>query len=109
MKSSKLNQMFALGALAAVLAGPVAAESQHFGNSVQAASAERTINLSSGKKYINVEQGEVVQFVKDGRTFTWRFDTLGTPVFDLSEIAPAGFVGRGIKVYVSPDPITLSG
>jgi hypothetical protein len=61
----------------------------------------RTIDISGGTKWVNVTHGEVVRFVANGREFTWYFDGMSQPKpFDLSEIAPAGFVDHGVKVYV---------
>jgi hypothetical protein len=63
--------------------------------------ADRTIDITGGTKWVNVNHGEVVRFVANGREFTWYFDGVSQPQpFDLSEIAPAGFVGNGVKVYV---------
>jgi hypothetical protein len=65
------------------------------------AAYERTIDITGGTKWVNVTHGEVVRFVANGREFTWSFDGVSQPQpFDLSEIAPAGFVDHGVKVYV---------
>jgi hypothetical protein len=61
----------------------------------------RTIDITGGTKWANVNHGEVIRFVANGREFTWYFDGVSQPrPFDLSEIAPAGFVDHGVKVYV---------
>jgi len=83
-----------------------------FGEPAQAPSAERaivtaiadrTITVTGDTKWINVNHDEVVQFTSNGREFTWYFDGVNQPrPFDLSEIAPAGFVDHGVKVYVAP-------
>jgi len=68
---------------------------------VVSAAYERTIDITGGTKWVNVTHGEVVRFVANGREFTWSFDGVSQPQpFDLSEIAPAGFVDHGVKVYV---------
>ena len=64
--------------------------------------AERTIDITGGAKWVNVNHGEVVRFVSNGREFTWYFDGVAQPQpFDMTEIAPAGFVEPGVKVYVA--------
>jgi hypothetical protein len=68
---------------------------------VMSAAYERTIDITGGTKWVNVTHGEVVRFVANGREFTWAFDGVSQPQpFDLSEIAPAGFVDHAVKVYV---------
>ncbi len=37
---------------------------------------------------MNVTRGETVLIKADGKSFAWKFDTLGTPAFKLQEIAP---------------------
>jgi heavy-metal resistance protein CzcE len=64
--------------------------------------ADRTIDITGGTKWVNVNHGEVVRFVSNGREFTWYFDGVAQPrPFDMTEIAPAGFVDQGVKVYVA--------
>ena len=64
--------------------------------------ADRTITVAGDTKWVNVNHGEVVRFASNGREFTWYFDGVAQPrPFDLSEIAPAGFVDHGVTVYVS--------
>jgi len=49
-----------------------------------------------------VKHGEVIRFVSNGREFAWYFDGVAQPrPFDLTQIAPAGFVGHSVTVYVS--------
>jgi len=65
--------------------------------------ADRTIEITDKTKWVNVTHYEVIRFVSKGREFAWYFDSLAQPrPFDLMEIAPAGFVDRSVKVYVSP-------
>ena len=68
---------------------------------VVTAVAGRTININGGTKWVNVNHGEVVRFVSNGREFTWYFNGVSQPQpFDMTEIAPAGFIDHGVKVYV---------
>ena len=64
--------------------------------------ADRTITIDDKTKWVNVRHFEVIRFVSNGREFTWYFDGVAQPrPFDLSQIAPAGFVGHSVTVYVS--------
>jgi hypothetical protein len=75
-----------------------------YGDAANGESAERTIALTPGTKWVNVTDGEVVRFSKDGHTFAWHFSTLNNTSFDLSAIAPAGVEVKGVRVYVATDP-----
>ena len=79
-----------------------------YGEATNNEAANRSITLSSTTKWVNVADGEVVRFNKDGRSFAWRFSTLNDAPFDLSAIAPAGLDVKGVRVYVAADP-ALSG
>src|SRR6266581_5840267 len=69
---------------------------------IYTAAAERTITIDDKTKWVNVNHYEVIRFASNGSEFTWYFDGLAQPrPFDLSEIAPAGFVNHGVTVYVS--------
>lgn len=138
MSSSKLTQVLMLGAFAAALAMPVIADDkveidgttnwrehqrapgssgplkssvrgQHLGSTAPEAAAGRTIELRPGAKYVNVVRGETVKLVSGDKSFTWRFDTLGTPNFNLTEIAPRDFPASGVRVYVAPSVLELGG
>lgn len=133
MSSSKLTQVLALSAFAAALAVPVLADDkvevdgttnwrehqrapgssgplkssirgQHLGSAAPEAAAGRTIELRPGTKYVNVVRTETVKLVREGKSFTWNFDTLGTPNFNLAEVAPRDFPASGVRVYVAPSP-----
>lgn len=96
-------------ALAAAFAVPAFAASPaahpNYGTSVPAGQADREIRLDSATRWVNVHQNETIRFVVGTQSFMWKFDTLGTPTFDLNQVAPAGVLGRApITVYVAPDP-----
>jgi heavy-metal resistance protein CzcE len=105
-----ITSLFAVALSAANLSASAAMRTDLLGEPAQAPSAqrasisavaERTININGGTKWVNVNHGEVVRFVANDREFTWYFDGVSQPrPFDLSEIAPAGFVDHGVKVYV---------
>ena len=75
-----------------------------YGDAANNEAAERTIALTSKTKWVNVADGEVVRFSKDGRTFAWHFATINDAPFDLSAIAPAGLDVKGVRVFVAADP-----
>ena len=107
-----ISSLFAVTLSAASLsAGAATMRTDLFGEPVQPAPVERTIvtalagrtiDIAGGTKWVNVKHGEVIRFVSNGREFTWYFDGVSQPrPFDMAEIAPAGFVEHGVKVYVS--------
>lgn len=70
------------------------------GAAVAPESNARTIDLTSGKNYINVRHGDTVNFSANGQTFAVKFDGVRQS-FNLNALAPAGALNRTIKVYVS--------
>src|SRR5467141_4710113 len=103
----------ALALSAATLsAGAALKPTDLFGEPAQAPSAERaiitavadrTITITDETKWVNVTHFEVIRFVSNGREFDWYFNGVAQPrPFDLNQIAPAGFIGHSVMVYVSP-------
>jgi len=79
------------------------------GTPAEGRSYDRKIVVAANAKFVNVLDGEVIKFVvqePDGadKSFTWHFDTSREMVGDLSKLAPAGVIGRSIKVYVGSNP-----
>ncbi|MEO7032103.1 MAG: CzcE family metal-binding protein [Burkholderiaceae bacterium] len=67
--------------------------------------ADYTISISPETRYVNVEGGEVVRFVADGKSFIWHFMVAQSiDHFDLMEVAPAGVLDHSVIAYVKPDP-----
>lgn len=64
--------------------------------------AERTLQIGPGVKYVNVTRLETIRINIGGTSVVWTFDTLGTPVFSLSEIMPNA---SGVTVYVDESPL----
>ncbi len=80
-----------------------------YGSAVTAADAVRTIELNADTKWINVDNGETVQFKSGNQSFTWHFNTFNNETaFDLSKIAPAGVNVGHVTAYVAPDPLYRS-
>lgn len=82
---------------------------QHLGSAASDQSVDRQIELRPGAKYVNVTRGETVLIKAGGQAFAWKFDTLGTPVFSLQEIAPKDINVQGVQVYVAPSPYDVQG
>jgi hypothetical protein len=61
-------------------------------------SSTRTIHVTPGTRYINVDQSETVNLDVNGQTTTWKFDGIA-PVVNLQDIVPGA---PGTKVYVEP-------
>jgi hypothetical protein len=105
-----ITRLFAVALSAASLSTAAVARTDLLGEPAQQPSAERTvvtaaygrtIEITGGTKWVNVNHGEVIRFVSNGREFTWYFDGVSQPQpFDMTQIAPAGFVESGVKVYV---------
>jgi hypothetical protein len=76
-----------------------------FGQSVPNATAARVISIDSSTKYVNVEDGETVQFEVQGQCFTWHFSTFPNTAFDLRRIAPSGISVGAVEVYVASNPL----
>lgn len=72
--------------------------------------AERTITITPGTRYVNVEGGEIVRFEAGGTSFAWNFDAgENVMAFDLNQVAPLGMLGRPVIVYISPNPLYTGG
>ena len=80
--------------------------SADFGAAVAADQGTRTINIDANTKYVNVENGETVQFNVQGHSFTWHFDTFhDEAAFKLARIAPQEVMPGSVEVYVSANPL----
>jgi hypothetical protein len=78
-----------------------------YGQAVNTGAVDRVINLDAGTQYVNVTNGETVQFNLNGQAaFTWHFDTFSNETsFELSKIAPATAGVEGVRVYVASNPL----
>jgi len=106
----RITSLIAVALSAASLSAAAATRTDLLGEPAQPASTVRavvtaaygrTIEITDRTKWVNVNHGEVVRLVSNGREFTWYFDGVSQPQpYYMTEFAPAGFVGRGVKVYV---------
>lgn len=107
MLKAKLLRTIYIATISTNFLYPIAYAANHapkFGSAAPSSSAQRTIKLDQNSKYINVTQGETITFVFEGNSFTWNFDTFGTPVFNLKEIAPKNINTQNIVIYTREDP-----
>ncbi len=75
------------------------------GNPAPSNAAIRTIVITPDTKWVNVEGGEIINFVVGDKSFGWDFFVGSTVTsFDLSRVAPPGVLNRRVDAYVSPDP-----
>jgi len=78
-----------------------------YGAPAPLAQAARQVALTPCTRWVNVDDGETVQFLAHGASFTWRFCTpRGQAVFDLDRIAPAQGHFPDVRVYVASNPLT---
>lgn len=104
-----------IGALAAMAAAMTAfptagvasrdGGSADYGSPVGHVHYDHEICLKADTTSVSVRRHDIVRFVtRDGREFSWRFDTDRPGVFPLARIAPAGVsVPSGAIVYVNPE------
>lgn len=114
MTLTQFTRMLVLGTIAASIgtaayANNLLATAAPYGSAVPGGVAQRTVELHPGTKYVNVEQGETVKFVAQGKAFTWNFDTFGTRPFELSRVAPQEVNVGNVVVYVSDNPLYTGG
>jgi hypothetical protein len=106
----KMTMAISLAAVAAMMAfnadaaGPTRTKTD-YGSMAPEQAADKEIMLTPETKWVNVTDGETVRFVMGGKSFTWHFYTFpGGANFELSMIAPPGFVSQKIVVYVASSP-----
>lgn len=93
-------------ASATVSAAPAANDTAQYGAAVAPSNAQRQVVLTPDTPFVNVNDGDTVEFQTNNGNFTWHFDTLrGESAFDLEKIAPAGALTRKVTVYVGANPL----
>ena len=108
MKKTSLVSAVLLSTLSLSACLPAATRLDLLGQTAQPAAATRTIVITRDTRYVNVEGGEIIKFVVDGKTFTWVFNgTDNIQAFDLNEVTPPGLLDHRVRAYVSPNPMYL--
>jgi len=85
-------------------AGPAGTKAD-YGAPAVATVADYHLNVNAATKWVNVNNGDTVEFDVGGRNFTWHFDTFqNTTILNLATIAPAGVPVGAVKVFVAMNP-----
>ncbi|GAB5604810.1 CzcE family metal-binding protein [Sideroxyarcus sp. TK5] len=98
---SEEESMHWLTHVAETIKQPTANERAPFGYAVDG-KADRSIDIGQGTKYLNVTRLETIRINAGGKSVTWKFDTMGTASFPLSNVIPGL---NGITVYVEESPL----
>jgi hypothetical protein len=111
MKTLKTLRFVAIAAaLSGAIGGVAAAETFRNGQSLYGQPASEGANARlvdvGATKYANVTYGETIVFQgTNGQKFSWTFNGLDGRSWDLAQFAPAGFVGKDYRVYVTQNPL----
>ncbi len=79
------------------------------GQQVDDTAATQIVVIHPHTKWANIESGQIVRFIIDGktgtRTFTWAFNnSQSITSFDLNRVTPPGLLEHRVTVYLTPDP-----
>jgi hypothetical protein len=81
----------------------MAANASLFGDPAPASTAGRIIKIDANTRYVNVAEGETVQFVAaNGQSATWTFNSPFRRQVKLQEIMPTGSLDHSVMAYVHP-------
>ncbi len=86
-------------------ANSMAQVSDPYGTVASQALPDRIVQVDGGTKFINVHQGEVIKFVFQDQSFTWKFDTFNRMSFEFGVIAPKNFANSKAVIYLDPNPL----
>lgn len=108
MRSTRLIQVaiiFGMASASAMAADTFANGQSFYGQPAQQAAKARVVDVSTAR-HLNVAYGDTVTFRSEGKEFSWTFNGLDRRPVDLAKIAPAGFTGKSLNVYVAQNPLT---
>jgi hypothetical protein len=113
MKTKLLRSLLIAAAIATTGAAGLATAGvdqplRFLGNAAPAGTAfDKVIVLDDGVTSVNVTSGTTVKFVIGDRSFIWTFDNGAVRIFpfDLSRIAPEGFLKHKVVTYVADNPL----
>lgn len=81
-----------------------------YGQAAPPSAATRTIVITPGTRYVNVEGGEVIRFVVGNKEFGWHFNgAIMIRSFSLNDVAPPGTLDHPVEAFVAPDPKYIDG
>jgi hypothetical protein len=85
-------------------AAPMTNSSADYGQIVAASTVDKEVKIGAATRYVNVVNGQTVQFEVGDQSFSFSFDAWpGDRSVDLALIAPKGMVVPHVRVYVTPD------
>jgi hypothetical protein len=104
MKLIKLASVIAAAVLSLSAVAAPGARFDVYGSAAPVSAAQRSVTITPGTRFINVNGGETVRFNVNGQSFAWDF-TVGQNVsaIDMRRIAPPGLIDRKLVIYVTPD------
>jgi len=103
--SSLSSAVLMVGALTLLAGCASAPRVELFGTPAPSAAAQRSIVITPETRWVNVEGGEVVNFIVGDKMFAWDFYVGFTVThFDLNLVAPPGILQQRVTAYISPDP-----
>ncbi|MDB5989700.1 MAG: CzcE family metal-binding protein [Herbaspirillum sp.] len=89
--------------LSAMAANGSGAHLNLLGDPAPASAASRVVKIDAGTRYVNVTEGETVQFVAaNGQSATWTFDAPFRRSVKLQKILPTGSLDHAVMAYVHP-------
>ena len=111
-KQGTMVVAFAASAAFSMLAGCASTHSAtlDLGTPAEGHSYDRKVLIGVNTKFVNVDAGEVIEFIVQepdsaDRSFTWRFNIARETVGNLSTIAPTGVLDRPVKIVVGLNPL----
>ncbi len=73
---------------------------------VPGADGARTVTIGADTRFVNVVNGETVNFTVSGKSFTYAFNAWNSiGAIDLSAIAPKDLKAPPVRVYIAPNPL----
>lgn len=73
-----------------------------FGQPTASVQNARVVDVTSSNS-VNIRYGELVKFVNGDKSFAWVFNGLDNRAVDLASIAPSGFGGASMKIFIDRD------
>ena|SRR5690606_6398789 len=106
MRLSSMTVSAALIAAALLVTGCASSPRvELYGNPAPSVAAQRSIVITPETRWVNVEGGEVINFVVGDQMFAWDFYIASTvDHFDLNLVAPPGLLQQRVTAYITPDP-----
>jgi len=96
---SNVSVTLALSAAAILVGCAATVPADLLGEPARVETAQHTMVIDGATRWVNVDEGDVVKFESNGRSFVWLFDgPVGS--FDLNRVAPAGMLDHPVRAYV---------